>query len=189
MDTEFSVDHIATAFCDRTLPKSAWTHTAHLKVGLWHLLHYSPTESLARLRDAIRHYNLCCGVANTDTSGYHESLTCFYVVMIAHFLTTTDRNLNVDMLAAALVECYGAKDLPLNYWSRDRLFSVEARLNWVEPDLVPLPNVQIDPLNEVKTRIFEKDKRVSESRWQPSDITLWESKVRTARDTAFRKLF
>jgi len=27
----------------------------------------------------------------------------------------------------------------LEYWTRERLFSVEARRNWVEPDLAPLP--------------------------------------------------
>jgi hypothetical protein len=35
-----------------------------------------------------------------------------------------------------------SRDLPgwlLDYWTRARLFSVEARRTWVEPDLKPLP--------------------------------------------------
>jgi hypothetical protein len=31
------------------------------------------------------------------------------------------------------------KDLPLQYYSRERLFSEAARASWLEPDLRPLP--------------------------------------------------
>jgi hypothetical protein len=33
----------------------------------------------------------------------------------------------------------GRRDWPLRFYSRERLFSREARLAWVEPDLVKLP--------------------------------------------------
>ena len=36
-----SIASLTRAFCDRTLRKSQWTHEAHLRVGLWHLLHAS----------------------------------------------------------------------------------------------------------------------------------------------------
>ena len=32
----------------------------------------------------------------------------------------------------------GDKAWPLTHWSRERLFSVEARRGWVDPDLKPL---------------------------------------------------
>ena len=79
--------------------KAEWTHHAHLRVGLWHLLHYPPGEALDRLRDGIRLYNLATGGANTDTSGYHESITRFYVWVIARFLATADRTRPPDALA------------------------------------------------------------------------------------------
>jgi hypothetical protein len=34
---------------------------------------------------------------------------------------------------------YANKDLPLEYYSRDHLMSWEARIDWVEPDIKPLP--------------------------------------------------
>ena len=37
-----------------------------------------------------------------------------------------------------LIERCGRKDLPLEYYSRERLMSLEARANWVEPDLKAL---------------------------------------------------
>jgi hypothetical protein len=33
----------------------------------------------------------------------------------------------------------GRRDWPLRFYSRERLFSVEARLSYIEPDLQPLP--------------------------------------------------
>lgn len=133
-----SVEETAKAFCARTLPKREWTHHAHLRVGLWHLLHHSPDESLTLLRDRIRALNETHGVANTETGGYHESITRFYVWRIAAFLRASDPGKPSGELADELIASCGDKDLPLRDWSRDRLMSVEARLRWVEPDLAPL---------------------------------------------------
>jgi len=38
-----------------------------------------------------------------------------------------------------LVDRYGSKRLPFEYYSRERLMSWEARMDWVGPDLKPLP--------------------------------------------------
>jgi hypothetical protein len=40
---------------------------------------------------------------------------------------------------ALMASPLGRSDWLLAYWSRDRLFSVEARRRWQEPDLKPLP--------------------------------------------------
>ena len=132
-------DRIAAAFCNRTLPKAEWTHEAHLRVGLWHLLHYDPTEAMRRLREGIRQYNTVCGVANTDTSGYHETITQFYVVIIAYFLKGQDSIRPIDQLAVDLIKTYGDRHLLFVYYSQERLMSQIARRQWIEPDLVPLP--------------------------------------------------
>jgi hypothetical protein len=135
---EAQTDRLARAFRDCTLPKAEWTHEAHLRVGLWHLLRCPADEALNHLRDGIRRYNAACGVANTDSSGYHESITRFYVWVITRFLATADRTRSVDALAGDLVRQCGDRRLPLRYWSRERLFSAEARTGWVEPDIQPL---------------------------------------------------
>jgi hypothetical protein len=128
-------DQLTAAFLACTLPKPAWTHHAHLRVGLWHLLHYPPGEALPLLRNRIKRYNAATGVANTETQGYHETITRFYVWIIARFLGEVDPGQPVDALADELIRRYGDKQLPLRYYSRERLLSVEARLGWVGPDL------------------------------------------------------
>lgn len=132
------VNRITEAFIARTLPKAEWTHEAHLKVGLWHGLRYSADESLNLLRERIRSYNIASGTLNTESSGYHETITGFYVWQIGYFLQETAHNESIDELADELIKKYGDRRLALTYWSRERLFSVRARLSWVEPDLKPL---------------------------------------------------
>jgi hypothetical protein len=133
-----STEELVDAFLSRKLPKKEWTHEAHLKVGLWHLLHYAPNESLERLRQNIKQYNVSCGIENTETQGYHETITRFYVWLVNKFLQQTERSQSIDLLADRLISLYGDKSFPLNYYSRDKLMSKTARLQWVEPDLKAL---------------------------------------------------
>ena len=91
------------------------------------------------LRGRISAYNEATGVANTPQSGYHETITRFYVHVIRAFLGSVDPDRPIDELAHALIEQWGDRNLPLQYYSPQRLFSVEARRTWVEPDLAPMP--------------------------------------------------
>ena len=131
-------EQTAQAFCACTLPKAEWTHCAHLRVGLWHLMHHTPDEALALLRTRIRALNEKHGVANSTAGGYHESITRFYVWQVVSFLEESDKTRPMDELAEQLILRYGDKALPLRYWSEDTLMSVEARRGWVAPDLQPL---------------------------------------------------
>lgn len=45
--------------------------------SLWYAQQFSEEEALAKLTDAIKNYNISVGTENTDTSGYHETLTVF----------------------------------------------------------------------------------------------------------------
>lgn len=118
------------AFCDRTLPKAAWTHEAHLMVCWVELQRRSPAEALDHLRTAIRAYNEATGTPNTDMDGYHETITRYYVWAVD----------SVDAAdpAALVDDTRCSRTAPLLHWSRARLFSVPARRGWVEPDLAPL---------------------------------------------------
>ncbi len=112
------------------LPKPQWTHEAHVVVCRATLQRMGPADALDHLRRAIRAYNETTGVANTDTSGYHETLTAYYVGAVDAASPTS-----LDELVAHPA-C--ARTAPLRHWSRARLFSVEARRAWAAPDLEPL---------------------------------------------------
>lgn len=88
-----------------------------------------------RLRTGICAYNESIGGQNTDDSGYHETITRFYVEVIGLFLKQVDQTGSMDELAEQLLRDWGRKDLPLEYYTKARLMSVEARRSWIEPDL------------------------------------------------------
>ncbi len=129
---------VARALTEQTLPKAEWTHEAHLRAGLWYVHAHGAVAALPLLRQRISAYNESVGTANTDTSGYHETLTRFYVTVIDRFLVTADRTLELDRLARELMAVYGDRKLPLHHYSEGRLCSPVARRSWVEPDLRPI---------------------------------------------------
>lgn len=121
-----------------TLPRERWTHAAHLTVALWYLLQFDWPEAVTHTRAGIKRYNESHGIITTRDSGYHETLTIFWLRVVRAFLA---RDFNecraLDSLASELVET-ADKNLPLAHYTRERLFSREARLKWVEPDVQPL---------------------------------------------------
>lgn len=130
---------IVRGFIDRTLEESRFSHQAHLIVGLWYLQWYPSAQVTSMLRQNIKAFNEAKGGENTDTSGYHETITRFYVWAIEQFLLTTDKDLPLDNLAQQLLASPVAqKDYPLQYYNKETLFSVTARKQWVAPDLKPL---------------------------------------------------
>jgi hypothetical protein len=135
---EDAVTAIVEGFRTRTLPAAAWTHQAHLAVGLWHVRMFGEAAAMERLRDAIRAYNTASGIPNSDTRGYHETVTRYFVWAAARFLESApDAGLSA-LVDAFLAHPLAAKSGIFRFWTRERLLSVAARRGWVEPDLAPL---------------------------------------------------
>ena len=57
-----------------TLPKPEWTHAAHFAAAVW-LLTRPGLDAERAMPPLIRAYNEATGVQNTDTAGYHETIT------------------------------------------------------------------------------------------------------------------
>jgi len=131
-----AVRHVGEGLLARTLPKAEWTHEAHLAACLW-LLTERPDIHVERdLPAIISGYNEVVGGVNDATQGYHHTITLTYVAAVRGFLSRagTDRSL-AERVNALLNAPEGRRDWPLRRYSRDRLFSAEARLGYVQPDL------------------------------------------------------
>jgi hypothetical protein len=132
------IDRIGRALLDRSLPKVEWTHAAHFAAAFWLLR--QPDRNAARdMPGFIRAYNEACGVANSDTSGYHETITVASLRAATAWLDGRPDEPLAALLAAFLATRFGRSDWLYAYWSKALLFSVEARRVWVAPDLAPLP--------------------------------------------------
>ncbi|HUO71934.1 MAG TPA: hypothetical protein VMU39_14265 [Solirubrobacteraceae bacterium] len=136
--TDEAIERIGRGLIDRTLPKPEWTHAAHFAAALW-LLKRPEHDAYAEMPRLIRAYNEQTGVANTDTSGYHETITIASLRAAVSWLAARPDASLSSALAALLSSPFGRSDWLLTYWSRPLLFSVAARRTWVEPDLQPLP--------------------------------------------------
>ncbi|MEG4852251.1 hypothetical protein QUB10_15210 [Microcoleus sp. B5-D4] len=137
------IDSLIHAFQECNLSRSQWTHEAHLTVALWYLCYDSEQEAINAIRNGIKLYNSVQGIEITQNSGYHETLTLFWVRTIRRYLADESQNRSIVHLANGLIAKYAdslrdssaSHTLPFRYYTRDRLMSWEARINWVEPDL------------------------------------------------------
>ena len=132
------LDDFVVRFLNRTLPKSEWTHAAHLSVGAWHVHRFGVEEAVNRLRQAIRALNESHGTANTDSGGYHETITRAYALLIAEFLSGQREGTLAQRVGALLASPLAHKNALLEYYSKELLMSVAARGEWSGPDLKPL---------------------------------------------------
>jgi hypothetical protein len=126
---------IARGIADTTLPRAQWTHAAHFAAALWMLRQ----GTIDGLPDTIRRYNAASGTANTDTTGYHETITRASIRAARAFLAGRPDEALWRVGNGLMASPLGRSDWLLVYWTRERLFSVEARKAWLDPDLQPLP--------------------------------------------------
>jgi len=135
-----AIRRVGEGMLARTLPRPEWTHEAHLATTAWLILERPDIEPERDLPHLIRAYNESVGGVNSDTEGYHETITQVYVRAVRGFLARTDPALPlVEKVNALLRAEEGRRDWPLRFYSPEFLFSREARRGWVEPDLAALP--------------------------------------------------
>ena len=132
------IERIGLGVLERTLPKPEWTHAAHFAAAFW-VLRRPGMNAERDMPKLIRAYNLATGVANTDTSGYHETITLASVRAARGFLEERPEKPLHEALNELLASRFGRSDWLLEYWSKPVLFSVMARRAWIDPDLKPLP--------------------------------------------------
>ena len=66
-------------------------------------------------------------------------MTLFRARRVRGYLAKTTLEHPLAHIVNDLVAHYSDKNLPFEYYSRDRPMSGEARMNWMEPDLKLLP--------------------------------------------------
>ncbi|HKB95440.1 MAG TPA: hypothetical protein VKB94_01250 [Rhizomicrobium sp.] len=138
--SEAEIVRVGEGLFGYTLPRAEWTHAAHFAAALW-LMRYRPGLDAPRdMPGLIRAYNESVGRANNDGGGYHETITQASLRAARGVLNAYPADVPVYRIVNALMSStLGNPNWLLEYWSRDLLMSVEARRQWREPDLKPLP--------------------------------------------------
>jgi hypothetical protein len=134
-----AIRRVGEGMLARTLPRPEWTHEAHLATCAWLILERPDISPERDLPDLIRRYNESVGGVNSDTEGYHETITQVSIRGVRAALARSEGRGLCERVNALLLAEEGRRDWPLRFYSAERLFSVEARRGWVEPDLAALP--------------------------------------------------
>jgi hypothetical protein len=145
-------DEFLTAFEECKLSRADWTHEAHVRMA-WLYLTRIPSDAdvFDRVRAGIKKLNavfehrrqVACVVLQPKQpdprglDGCHETITVAFVTVIAarmkpdeDFVAFCNRNPDLfDRTFPAL----------LKHYTPDRLFSHNAKIEFLEPDLEPLP--------------------------------------------------
>ena len=136
---EVEMKSLVNKFVCGTLPAKEWTHTAHLTVGLWFVAHYGRQEASVQLPKLIRKYNEIVGTENTETSGYHETITQFWIWLLDCYWQQVRQKMSVFNACNYLITSpFGDPSAFLKFYSKPFIFSKEARKENVSPDIQPL---------------------------------------------------
>jgi len=137
-----SIVAIGEGLLSATLPREAWTHEAHLAACSWLVRAKGDIDIERELPLIISSYNVAVGGANDDTQGYHHTITQVYIAGVKAHLAEVGHALPMyAAVNALLVSERGSRDLPLRFYSKERLFSVQARRAFGTPDRLTLKHI------------------------------------------------
>jgi hypothetical protein len=138
--SDADVVRLGEGFLACTLPREEWTHEAHLATTAWLLLRRPDVDVGAELPALIRRHNESVGGVNSDSEGYHETITRVFLHGVRLFLEQQDGSEPLhEFVNELLLSPIGRRDWPLRFYSAERLHSAEARRGFIAPDLAMLP--------------------------------------------------
>lgn len=129
-----SDDDFLRAFLDGSLPPQQFHHREHLRLTWCLVRRLDAAAATSAVATGIQRYATHHGQA----AKYHETLTRFWVRIVAHQMATRPDITEFDAFVAAFPHLLD-KQLPARHWRRETMDSTAARTQWVEPDLLALP--------------------------------------------------
>jgi hypothetical protein len=118
-----------------TIPPAQFDHQAHVRLAYVHLAESDADTALARMRAALLAFLKHNGV---DPSKYHETMTRAWILAVRHFMETSPASASADDFIESNPRLLDSK-IMMTHYSAGLLFSPEARAQFVEPDLGPIP--------------------------------------------------
>ena len=138
--SDAEIAHLGEGLISCSLVRDEWTHEAHLAATTYLLLKRPDVDLDEELPGIIRRFNESVGGVNSDSEGYHETITRVFLHGVRLFLAEANSAEPLhELVNELLLSPMGRRDWPLRFYSREHLFSVEARRAFVEPDLAALP--------------------------------------------------
>ena len=138
MDDEMRIDELVRRLGDLTLLNQLFRHRDHLRFAHYRLLRNGWPFALDAVSEQIARFARHHG----QPGKFHVTMTQCWVRLVAGALAGEPRKCSFEQLVARHPQLLD-KSLPMQYYSRERLFSDAARARWLEPDLCELPRCPI----------------------------------------------
>ena len=123
---------LVESFESAAIARANWRHAEHLTIALYYLLNNDFDAAYKKMRHGIFNLLKAFEVDLSKEMPYHETLTVFWLKTIDDFKNSKNND-SILEIANELCEKFD-KDYPLAFYSRERLFSEEARSEFIGPD-------------------------------------------------------
>lgn len=131
------------AFIEARMTHSQWTHRAHVRIGYLHLCRHPYPQALELVRSRIQRLNAIHGTPEAIDRGYHETMTCAFMQLIAAAAAEM-RGADSQAFCDAHPELLDRRVLR-KFYTRGRMLTLKAKAEFVAPDLQPLPEIPAEP--------------------------------------------
>ena len=125
---------LLNAFENQLISNNDWEHAYHIRIAAIYLMLNDFETALIKVKAGIKKLNAVNEVPDSQFRGFHETLTIGWLKLVSSRLykTKTDFSLeliekNKDLLNPRLLN---------EYYSTDKLMSLEAKAIFIEPDLM-----------------------------------------------------
>jgi hypothetical protein len=144
-------EDLLRAFEDGTVSPSEWDHRAHVTTAYLLMRRCDLSEAVARMRAGLLQLAAKHQIPHALDRGYHETITIAWMRIVAALISSHEDGDTSDAEEASEDDGSKAfltknsflldKSLLRLYYTRGRLFTVEAKQAFVAPDIAALPAI------------------------------------------------
>jgi len=132
-----SDDVFLVAFEAAAIPLPQWDHLSHLRAARLLIAQMPLAAAIDEIRTRIRRLNQNNRVPETETSGYHETVTIAFMHLVADAYVRDPGITSLDFCIRH-AELSDSRVI-LRHYSRELLWSAAARARFLPPDRQGLP--------------------------------------------------
>ena len=127
----YDVEDVVKRFESCETAKDAFRHQDHLAVAVYYVEAFDVATALTRMRESLHRF---LDHHQIDRQKYHETLTVFWIEMVAKYLRSSNEKLSLSEKCRKVQEAFGNKDFALEFYSPEVLWSDAARRSFIAPD-------------------------------------------------------
>ena len=135
-ESVYEIERVVRGFESCQTPPDEFNHRSHLTVAFAyrHLSGWTVADAMERMRASLYRF---LDHNRVDRAKYSETITLFWLKLVRSFLDRADSTRSAADIANEMIAAYGNSQMIFDYYSKETLFSEEAKRVWIEPDVKP----------------------------------------------------